>query len=115
MNLKGWPSYSGYKMEIKLRNNTWKVVKTDLGPSVRGEIDPPTYVNKSLKISTRLRKSQEILEVFIHECLHGCFWDIDEEAIETAAFDISKALYKLGARLNVDEVTKKAKKKPRRK
>ncbi len=99
-------------MNIKLRNNTWKLVKTDLGSSVRGEIDPPVYVNKSIKLSSRLRKQSEILEVFLHECLHGCFWDLDEEAIDKAAYDISKALYKLGARIEIDKLkTKKSKSK----
>lgn len=94
-------------MEVKLRSNTWKIVRMDLGPSVRGEIDPSSYVNKSIRISTRLKKNQEILEVLLHECLHGCFWDIDEEAVEKAAFDISKALYKLGARVDVNKLLKK--------
>lgn len=91
-------------MNIKLRKNTWKLVKTDLGSTVRGEIDPPSYINKSIRLSSRLRKQKEILEVFLHECLHGCFWDIDEEAIDKAAYDISRALYSLGARIDTDRV-----------
>jgi hypothetical protein len=79
----------------------------NLGPSVRGEIDPPSYIKKSIRLSTKLRKNQEILEVFLHECLHGCFWDVDEEVIEKAAFDISKVLYKLGARIDIDKLFKK--------
>jgi len=91
-------------MNIKLRNNTWKLVKVDLGRNVRGEIDPPSYVHKSIRISPRMRKQSEILEVFLHECLHGCFWDLDEEVIDTAAYDISKALYKLGARIETGKL-----------
>lgn len=98
-------------MNIKLRNNTWKVVRADLSPSVRGEIDPPSYVNKSIKLSARLRKQQEILEVFLHECLHGCFWDLDEDVIDQAALDISKGLYKLGARIDATKLHKRKKKK----
>lgn len=94
-------------MRVKLRNNTWKVVRSDLGSTVRGEIDPPSYVNKSIRLSTRLKKSQELLEVFIHECLHGCFWDLDEEVIDRAAFDIAKALHKLGARIDVSQLDKR--------
>ena len=67
-------------MKVKLRDKTWSVTRADLGPSVRGQIDPPTYARRQLKMSTRIKKNQEFLEVFIHECLHGCFWDIDEEA-----------------------------------
>jgi hypothetical protein len=98
-------------MNIKLRNNTWKVVMADLSPSVRGEIDPPSYVNKRIKLSTSLRKQQELLEVFLHECLHGCFWDLDEDVIDQAALDISRGLYKLGARIEVTKLTAKKKKK----
>lgn len=94
-------------MKVKLRDNTWSVVRTDLGSSIRGQIDPPVYVNKQLKLSTRITKNKEILEVFIHECLHGCFWDIDEQAIEKSAADIANALYRLGARIDVDKIKKR--------
>ena len=104
MSQKKSQSSSGHKMKVKLRNNEWKLVRLDLGPNVRGEIDPPTYVNKNIKISTRLKKSAEILEVVLHECLHGCFWDLDEEAIDKAALDISRILHKLGARLDIEKV-----------
>lgn len=97
-------------MNVKLRNNTWKLVRTDLGSSVRGEIDPPSYVKKSIRLSTRLRKQQEMLEVLLHECLHGCFWDLDEDVIDKAALDISRVMYKLGARIDVDKVDKRKKK-----
>jgi hypothetical protein len=93
-------------MKIKLRNNSWSLVKADLGPSIRGQIDPPAYLRKQLKISTRIKKNKELLEVLIHECLHGCFWDIDEEAIDQAAVDISKLLYKLGARIQMEKIVK---------
>ena len=96
-------------MKIKLRNNTWTVIRSDLGAAVRGQIDPPTYARKQLKISTRIKSDKEILEVFLHECLHGCFWDIDEAAIELAAYDIAKALYGLGVRLDIEAFNKKIK------
>ena len=97
-------------MKVKLRDKTWSVIRADLGPSVRGQIDPPTYARKQLKMSTRIKKNQEFLEVFIHECLHGCFWDIDEEAIDRTAADIAKALYRLGARVDPTKIGKSHKK-----
>ena len=89
-------------MQVRLRNNKWKVVRKDLGSTIRGQIDPPSYSRKQIKMSTRLKKDKEILEVFIHECLHGCFWDLDEQAIEDAAADLARALYKLGARIDLE-------------
>lgn len=94
-------------MKIKLRSNTWNLIKADLAPSVRGQIDPPSYTKKQLKISNNLKSDKEILEVFLHECLHGCFWDLDESAIEAAALDISKLLYRLGARIDLSVLDKK--------
>lgn len=41
---------------------------------------------------------QEELEILIHEMLHGCYWDMDEEAITDAAEGISKALWRMGYR-----------------
>lgn len=100
-------------MKIKLRDNIWSLVRTDLGPSIRGQIDPPAYMRRQLKISTRIKNNKELLEVMIHECLHGCFWDIDESAIDKAAVDISNVLYKLGARITMEKVAKRSKPKPK--
>lgn len=94
-------------MKIKLRKTTWDLIKTDLAPSVRGQIDPPSYTKRQLKISNKLKSDKEILEVLLHECLHGCFWDLDESAIEAAALDISKLLYQLGARIDLSILDKK--------
>ena len=88
-------------MRVTLRKNTWNLVKVDLGSKVRGEIDPATYKGKEIRISTRLKSKPEILEVLLHECLHGCFWDLEEAAIDQAARDIAKVLHKLGARIDV--------------
>lgn len=41
---------------------------------------------------------EEELEILIHEMLHACYWDMDEEAITESAQSISKALWRLGYR-----------------
>jgi len=96
-------------MNIKLGKHVWRLQHIDLGPVVRGEIDPPSYVKPHLKISTRLRKNEEILEVILHECLHGCFWAMEEEVIDRAAMDIAKVLYGLGARIDTKKFPEKQK------
>lgn len=41
---------------------------------------------------------EEELEIFIHEMLHACYWDMDEEAITDSAQSIAKALWRMGYR-----------------
>lgn len=91
-------------MRVRLRGTTWVLQRVDLGASIRGEIDPPTYSKRRIKISTRLKKDKDVLEVLLHECLHGCFWELDEATVERAAEDIAKLLYKLGARIDLTNI-----------
>lgn len=64
-----------------------------------GECDPPTKPNKEIRVRSTLSK-EETLEIWIHEMLHACHWDLAEEAISETAEDIAQALIKLGYRLN---------------
>jgi len=58
------------------------------GPHVPGrEIDIPADGDTENELST-----------IIHEALHACLWDIDEEAIDTTADDIARLLWRLGWR-----------------
>lgn len=41
---------------------------------------------------------KDLLEVLIHEALHACYWDLDEEAIDEAGVDIAQMLWKFGYR-----------------
>ena len=43
-------------------------------------------------------KGQDRLSVIIHELLHSCYWDMDEEAIHHPAEDIARVLWRLGYR-----------------
>lgn len=36
------------------------------------------------------------LEVLVHEALHACYWDLDENAVFEAGRDIAKFLEKMG-------------------
>jgi hypothetical protein len=50
----------------------------------------------------------EELEILLHEMLHGCYWDMDEEAITDTAQSISKALWRMGYRKEVKNSNKNA-------
>lgn len=43
-------------------------------------------------------KGRMELDVIIHEMLHACYPDLNEQAINEAATDIAKALWRLGYR-----------------
>jgi len=91
-------------MRIKLRQTHWTLERMDLGSNLRGNIDHPSRARRYIRISTRLKRNQEILEVLLHEFLHGCFWDMDEEVITEAAKDMARGLYKCGVRVDIDRL-----------
>lgn len=80
---------------ITLRGNRWKVVEC---PSLSGGLcDNPGFPDKELTVPIEGEEKYD-LDVLIHESLHACFWDMDEEAITESATDIANFLWKLGWR-----------------
>lgn len=69
-----------------------------------GECDAPNKKHKSIRLRKRLSSPKVELENWLHETLHACLWDLDEEAIEETAEDISRFLWKLGYRRNLKDV-----------
>lgn len=89
-------------MKIRLRGKTYSVVKADLGRVRLGECDYPEYKHPEIRLSSTLKGEKRKLEILIHECLHACCWDLDESVVAETAADIANALYKLGARVDID-------------
>ena len=83
-------------MKIRLRGKWWKVLFKPLakqgGKYVWGTIDMDA---RTITFHSKA-KGQNLMDVVIHEGLHACFWDIDEEAIDQSAQDITRLLVKLG-------------------
>jgi hypothetical protein len=59
-----------------------------------GQCDPPYMPFKEILIATRLSGKRE-LEVLLHEMLHACNWQFDEEHISQMASDIADVLWRL--------------------
>jgi len=58
---------------------------------------------KRIRVSAKVKdETEELLEVVIHECLHGMIWDLSEETVQESAVDLAKILYKLGARIHLE-------------
>jgi len=38
------------------------------------------------------------LDTIVHESLHACLWDLDEEAVAESAADVARLLWRVGWR-----------------
>jgi hypothetical protein len=81
-------------MRIKLRERYFTLLRCRLPQGVDGNCH---LEDRTIKVRKNLRGERE-LEVLIHEMLHGCYWDLDEEAIESSARNIARVLTRLGYR-----------------
>lgn len=84
-------------MRIRLRGQVWDLVRCKLPDGTDGLCEPPGRPGKRIKIRKDMGAKDE-LETLIHEMLHACYWDLDEKAVEEAARDIARALWRLGYR-----------------
>jgi len=80
----------------KLRRKVWELIYVPKLSSL-GLCDAPDRRSKKIKIQKSL-KGRLKLEIIIHESLHACAWDLDEEAVTETAKDISRLLWREGYR-----------------
>ena len=64
---------------------------------VDGLTDGHHVKNRAMWIS-KSQTGRKLLETYIHEAMHCCFWDLSEDAVHEGAADISKFLWRLGYR-----------------
>ena len=88
-------------MRARLRGKYWHIIRAK-NLEARGDIDSATTKDKRIRVNTKVKNdTEELLEVVIHECLHGLIWDLSEETVQESAVDLAKVLYKLGARIHL--------------
>ena len=69
-------------MRIRLRGKHWDLVRV-INIDARGDIDSPSIKDKRVRVNTKVKdNTEELLEVIIHECLHGLVWDLSEETVQ---------------------------------
>ena len=85
-------------MRVRLRDKYFRLDFERLPPNADGLCD---FHGRSIKVRKSLRGERQ-LEVIIHELLHGCHWDLDEQAITETAEDLARVLYRLGYRKSTD-------------
>jgi len=80
------------------RDKRYKVVIDSKIPgNLEGMTVSPKVKHKFIKIDNGLAGLHR-LNVIIHESLHACIWDMDEEAIDETASSVASLLWKLGYR-----------------
>ena len=77
------------------RGQRWKIVEAV--PDQGGECQAPFIKNREMCIPAMGHKLVD-LDTIIHESLHACIWDLDEEAVHESAKDIARILWRLGWR-----------------
>lgn len=85
------------EFHITVRGKRWLLTFMPLKGDADGTCDPPMSKGKRIRVNSSL-KGERRLEVTIHELLHAAHWDISEEAIEGAARDIARVLWRVGYR-----------------
>lgn len=87
-------------MRLDLCGKRWQLIfvtRLGEGNGHDGSCDSPNVKNKAIRIKVDLHGRRR-LEVFIHEMLHACSWNLDESFVDRLAHDISHALWRLGYR-----------------
>lgn len=79
------------------RGKRWHIENVPRGSAHDGMAQGPHVVGKQmfLKVNNTTRRGMEIV---IHEGLHACLWDLDEEAVSETARDITALLWRMGWR-----------------
>lgn len=85
------------------------MVSRQLPPGEGGHCNGPSVSGKRIAVCSSIRSPQTLLENLIHEMLHACFWDMDEEAIEETGEAIARTLIRLGVTIDVAKVHEKLK------
>lgn len=79
---------------LMLRGKRFKIKDV---PACDGSCTDPSWHSRVISIPVDGDTLGE-LTVIIHEMLHGCFWDIDEDIIDQVGYDMARILWDLGWR-----------------
>jgi hypothetical protein len=79
------------------RNKRWRIEHKGI-KGRWGECENPDAKDKVLVLPKLHHGSKVLMEVAIHEGLHACLWDLNEEPVHDTARDISSFLWRLGFR-----------------
>lgn len=81
-------------MKVKMRGVQFELT---FGRVPGGDDGQTHRINHTIIINSRIRNKRKLAAI-VHEILHACLWDLDEDAIEEADESMTDALWALGYR-----------------
>jgi hypothetical protein len=85
-------------MRVLVRGKVWRLVHTrSLPKDVDGECDAPSTKKKQIRIRAEI-KDQRLLDVYVHELIHACLWDLGEGPVASLANAVAHDLWNDGLR-----------------
>lgn len=84
-------------MNVNMRGRVWKLVRGPIADGNKATCDGPHLKGKKIVLLPSIKDKEE-LTILIHEFLHACAWDLDEEAIDEISDSIGSALWRMGYR-----------------
>lgn len=83
-----------------LRGKRYKIVFSNL-KKIDGDCDSPSTKHKTIRIRNGIKNPYRLLELAIHEGAHACWFDLDEESINSGSEDIAKLVCKVLKRYSI--------------
>jgi hypothetical protein len=81
---------------LTFRGKRWRIGKLRRKGELGG-CESPHIAGREIDVPIG-GKTLRDLDTTIHEAIHACLWDLDEEAVIETASDIATALWRLGWR-----------------
>jgi len=83
-------------MRVELRGKRWSLEFVEyLQDGSCGSVDPSDTPRKRILVALN-QTPLDKLDTVIHECLHACVPDLDEDAVTETATGIAKVLHRMG-------------------
>lgn len=75
--------------QIKIRGKRF-IFTDDIDDNHDANVDPPGTPNRAIHIRPHIAyDSKYLLEIILHESIHGALWDLAEEAVSETAKDLA--------------------------
>lgn len=80
----------------KFRSGVWRIA--DSKKMCKGECEEPGVKYKEMRVPLSGYDCLNTLDTIVHESIHACLWDLDENCVGETANAISSFLWRIGYR-----------------